>query len=127
MNIPKDLKYTSSHEWVEFLNQTTVRIGITDFAQAAMGDIVFITLPEVNDEAKADTVLTDVESVKAVEDIYSPATGKISAVNETLTDSPEKLNEAPYEAWIAEISDVSETAELLSPEEYAELCAKEEE
>lgn len=127
MNCPQKYKYTKSHEWVSFYAAgTKARVGITDYAQQQMGDIVFITLPDVGESVIAEDVLTDFESVKAVSDIYSPVSGDISAVNEELNDAPELLNSDPYTAWIAEIDNITETSELLDAEEYEAFCNEQE-
>lgn len=125
MKIPNDLKFAKSHEWVRFLDDDKVQVGISDFAQDALGDIVFINLPEEGGEAVAGDPLCDFESVKAVEDILSPVSGTICAVNEALADTPELINSDPYGSWIAEISDVSEYADLMDAEEYEEYCKNE--
>ena len=137
MNIPGELKYTRSHEWVRFLDGEKVQVGISDFAQDALGDIVFINLPEVGDEAVAGDPLCDFESVKAVEDILCPVSGKIVAVNEALADAqislqppvsadaPEQINSDPYGSWIAEVAEVSEYADLMDAAEYEEYCQNE--
>lgn len=125
MKIPSDLKYSKSHEWVEFLSETTVKIGLTDFAQNAMGNIVFVNLPAEGDEVTAGESLGDVESVKAVSDINAPVSGKVSVINEELLDSPEKINEGPYDAWLVEVSDISEPEELLDAAGYEAFCATE--
>ncbi len=125
MDTPSGLKYVASHEWLNYLETDKVQIGISDFAQQAMGDIVFINLPEVGDMVDAGDVLCDIESVKAVEDIYAPATGKITAVNEELLDHPEQINNHPYDAWIVEISDITDTEDLLDANQYAKLCEEE--
>ena len=125
MNIPSDLKYVKSHEWLNYLEDNKVQVGISDFAQAAMGEIVFINLPQVGDPVTKGEPLCDMESVKAVEDIYSPVTGEITAVNEELMDSPESINNNPYEAWIVEISNVTDTDDIISAEQYADYCEKE--
>ncbi len=120
MSILKDLKYTKEHEWVK-QEDGTVRIGITDFAQAELGDIVFVELPEVDDEIKKNEPFGSVESVKTVSELYAPISGKVVAINEDLSDSPEFVNESPYEkAWmiIVEPSDSSELDELLSADQY---------
>ncbi|MEG1538164.1 MAG: glycine cleavage system protein GcvH [Clostridiales bacterium] len=123
MNYPQELKYTKSHEWVSFFaNGVKARIGITDFAQQQMGDIVFITLPEVGDSVIAEDVLTDFESVKAVADIYSPVSGDISAINEELADAPELLNSDPFIAWIVEVDNITDKVEFLSASEYQAFC-----
>lgn len=126
MNIPKNLKYTKSHEWVEFLDDNTIRTGLTDFAQNAMGSLVFVNLPEVGDEVSAGESFADVESVKAVSDVNAPADGVVSAVNEDLLDSPELLNEDPYGTWMVEISEIGNTEELLDADGYEAFCREEE-
>lgn len=118
MNFPAELKYSKSHEWVKRLDDTTALIGITDFAQSEMGDLVFINLPQADDAVECGAVMCDIESVKAVSDVMSPVTGTVAEANEALLDAPELLNEAPYEAWIAKISDITAFEELLSAEEY---------
>jgi len=120
-----DLMYTSSHEWIRFIDKDTVEIGITDFAQHELGDIVFVNLPNVGDELIMGEVFSDVESVKAVSDIYSPITAEVLEVNEALLDNPELLNSLPYDAWLIRAGDVSEKEDLLNKEEYEELIAKE--
>lgn len=124
MNFPAELKYSKSHEWVKDEDGITV-IGISDFAQDALGDVVFINLPEEGDAAETDEPFGDVESVKAVSDLISPVTGTICAVNEELLDTPELLNSDPYGAWIIKVEHVESTGELLSAAEYEAFCAKE--
>ena len=126
MNTPEELLYAATHEWVRFKDETTALVGLTDFAQDKLGDLVFVNLPETGAEATCGETLCDVESVKAVSDVYSPVTGRITAVNEALADSPELINQDPYGAWIAEISDVASREGLLSAGEYETVCAKEE-
>lgn len=123
MSFPKDLKYTKSHEWVKE-DGDGVLIGLTDFAQKELGDIVFINVPFVGDVVSAGTSFADVESVKAVSEVISPVSGKVMEVNEALVDAPEAINEKPYEAWIIRVNEVSETEELLSAQEY-EVLVKE--
>ena len=125
MNFPKELKYTKDDEWIKMLDDTTALIGITDYAQDQLNDIVFVTLPAVGDEVTADTPFGDVESVKAVSDLVCPVTGVVAEVNEELDDSPELLNSDPYEAWIMKIEHITDFSELLSAEEY-EAFTKEE-
>jgi glycine cleavage system H protein len=123
MSLPNDLLYSKEHEWVK-KEGNTVRIGITDFAQDELGDIVFVELPEVGDEISVDEPFGSVESVKTVSELYAPVSGKIVEVNSELEDSPELVNESPYEnAWmiVVELSNDSELDELLSPEAYKEL------
>lgn len=126
MNIPKHLKYTKSHEWVEFLSENTIRIGITDFAQNALGSLVFVNLPEEGDEVTAGESVADVESVKAVSDVNAPATGVAAKVNEELLDAPELLNEDPYGSWMVEITDIGETEDLMDADAYEAFCREEE-
>lgn len=125
MVFPVELKYSKSHEWMKMEDDVAV-IGISDFAQDALGDVVFINLPEVGDEATAGEPFGDIESVKAVSDLISPVTGIVAEVNEELLDEPELVNSAPYDAWIIKVENVSDTEELLSADEYQALCAKEE-
>lgn len=124
-NIPAELKYSKSHEWVKEEGGVYV-IGLTDYAQSALGDIVFINLPEEGDEVTAGEAFSDVESVKAVSDVFSPVTGKVAEVNEDLLDNPALLNEAPYDAWLIKVEEVSGTEELLDAEAYAAVVAAEE-
>lgn len=125
MEIRSELKYSKSHEWVKE-EGGTVTIGLTDYAQSELGDLVFVNLPEEDDEVTAGETFADVESVKAVSDVYSPVTGAVSEVNEALMDSPESINESPYDAWFIKVSDVSETEELLSAEEYEKFVEEQE-
>ena len=126
MKTPDNLKYTKSHEWVAFLEADKIRVGITDFAQEALGNIVFVNLPEVEDEVAAGDSFADVESVKAVSDINAPAAGVISEINEEVMEAPELLNEEPYDAWLVEISGISEVEELLDAQAYEAYCREEE-
>ena len=125
MNTPQNLKYSKSHEWLEILPDGAARIGITDFAQSQLGDIVFVNLPSPGDEVSAGGRLADVESVKAVSDIFSPVSGRVREVNEALSDTPEAINQNPYDAWLAVIEDVGETEELLDAAAYAAFCEEE--
>ena len=124
MNYPKELSYAKTHEWVRKDGDTYI-IGITDYAQHALGDVVFVNLPQEGDEVTAAESFGDVESVKAVSDIMSPVTGTICAVNEELAYSPELLNSDPYGAWIIKVQDVSDTEELLDAASYEAFCAQE--
>lgn len=121
--ILKDLYYTNSHEWVKVENGFAY-IGITDYAQESLGEIVFIELPEEDDSVEAGIEFSVIESVKAASDITCPITGVIVLVNDELEDSPELINEDPYENWIIkiEMEDASELNKLLSAEEYEEIC-----
>ena len=124
MNIPAELKYSKSHEWVKMDGDTAV-IGITDFAQDALGDVVFINLPAEGDEVAAGEALGDVESVKAVSDVLCPVSGTVCAVNEALADAPETPNSDPYGAWIIKVSPVTGSEELLDAAAYEAHCAQE--
>ena len=117
MNFPAELKYTKDHEWMMMEGDIAV-IGISDFAQDALGDVVFINLPEVGDTVTAGESFGDVESVKAVSDVNSPVTGVIVAVNEDLADSPENLNSDPYGSWIIKVENITAFEELLDAEAY---------
>ena len=121
MNFPESLKYTKTHEWVEILDDGTVVIGLTDYAQKELGDIVFVNLPEVDDSVSANEAFADVESVKAVSDVLSPADGVVSEVNEALLDAPETINENPYEAWFVKITDAVIEEELMDADAYKAL------
>ena len=124
MNFPAELKYSKSHEWVRMDGEIAV-VGISDFAQDALGDVVFINLPTEGDAVTAGESFGDVESVKAVSDIISPVSGTICALNAALADAPEPLNSDPYGAWIMKIENITDFSELLSAEEY-EAFTKEE-
>ena len=124
MNYPIDLKYTKSHEWVKFEGDIAV-VGISDFAQDALGDVVFVNLPQVGDEVTAGETFGDVESVKAVSDLISPVSGVVLEVNEELDDSPENLNSDPYGAWIIKVGSVTDEEELLDSAAYEAFCAEE--
>ncbi|MBQ6401589.1 MAG: glycine cleavage system protein GcvH [Firmicutes bacterium] len=126
MEFRTDLSYTKSHEWVK-LEEDTATIGITDYAQDALGDLVFVNLPEEGDEVEAEAVFADVESVKAVSDIYSPVTGVVSEVNEELLDSPEMINESAYDAWFIRVDNVTDHTEFMTAEEYEAYVENEQE
>lgn len=122
MNIPSDLRYTKDHEWVR-VTGSMVRVGITDYAQDALGDVVFVQLPYVGSVFSAQQGLGEIESTKSVSDVYAPVAGKVVAVNDALVDHPELLNSDPYgEGWICEIeySQLDESL-LISAEEYSSL------
>ena len=123
MKVEKGLMYSKSHEWIKEEGDEFI-IGITDYAQSALGDLVFVNLPEEDDEVTLGESFGDVESVKAVSDVYSPVTGVVSAVNEDILDSPESINSNPYEAWFIKVRDVSEKEELLTAEEYEKFLAE---
>lgn len=126
MSIPKDLRYTQEHEWVK-VEGNKVRVGITDFAQHELGDIVFVELPEVGDTVTLNEPFGSVESVKTVSELYSPVSGTVVEINEALSDSPEFVNESPYEnAWmiVVELSDEAEVEALLTAEAYEALISE---
>ncbi len=125
MKYPEELFYSKSHEWVK-LEGDCAWIGITDFAQDALGDLVYVNLPEVGDEVMAGETFADVESVKAVSDIYSPVTGTVAEINEALLDAPETINQSPYEAWLIKVEGVTDKEELLSAAAYQEMVETEE-
>lgn len=124
MNCPENLKYSKSHEWVKMEGEEAV-IGLTDYAQSELGDLVFVNLPEPGDTVTAGEALGDVESVKAVSDVYSPVTGVVKEINEELLDHPELINEKPYEAWLIRVENVQEEEELLDAQAYAAHCEAE--
>jgi len=127
MKVLEGLKYSKDHEWVK-IEGNKAWIGITDYAQHSLGDIVFVEIPEIGAELKKGDVLGVVESVKAASDVYTPVSGKVTEVNEELGENPEKINEDPYGSWIAvlEISDMSEVEELMDKDEYERFCKEEE-
>lgn len=127
MNLPKELKYSEEHEWVR-VEGSKAYIGITDFAQSELGDIVFVELPEEGDEVEMDQPFGSVESVKTVSELYAPVSGKVLQINQTLEDEPELINNSPYgEAWmiVVEISDEAELDQLMSAEEYKQMVSEE--
>ena len=124
MNYPTELQYTKSHEWLRYEDGIAV-IGISDFAQDALGDVVFVNLPAVGDEVVAGESFGDVESVKAVSDLICPVSGTVCAINEELEDSPENLNEDPYGAWIIKVGQITGEEELLTADAYEAFCAEE--
>lgn len=124
MNFPSELKYTKDHEWLKMEGDVAV-VGITDFAQNALGDVVFINLPQEGDEVTAGESFGDVESVKAVSDVMSPVSGIISAVNSDLEDAPENLNSDPYGSWIIKIEGIRDTEDLMDAAAYEAFCAEE--
>ncbi|WP_338471903.1 glycine cleavage system protein GcvH [Niallia sp. XMNu-256] len=126
MNTPKELRYSKDHEWIK-VEGNKVRVGITDFAQSELGDIVFVELPEVDDEITADESFGSVESVKTVSELYAPISGKVVAVNENLDDDPQFVNESPYEnGWIieVEVTDTAQLEQLMTAEQYEEMVSK---
>ncbi|WP_456415797.1 glycine cleavage system protein GcvH [Thiolapillus sp.] len=127
-NIPENLKYAESHEWVHDEGDGTVTVGISDHAQELLGDLVFVELPETGAQLKAGDECAVVESVKAASDVYSPLDGEVIETNEALADSPEVINEAPYDNWIfkLKLSNPIQLDELLDAAAYANLVEAEE-
>jgi glycine cleavage system H protein len=127
MNFPEELKYTNQHEWVSVEKETAL-IGITDYAQQALGDVVYIEIPEIGTELVKGDTLSVVESVKAASDIYAPVSGEVIEVNETLEDHPEYVNRSPYDkGWIVKmkIKSVSELDDLMNSQAYREFSQSE--
>ena len=124
MNHPAELKYSKSHEWVKTEDGVVV-VGISDYAQDALGDLVFVNLPQVGDAVTAGEAFGDVESVKAVSDLICPVSGTVCAINEELVDSPELLNSDCYGAWIIKVENITDTEELLDNAAYEAFCAEE--
>jgi len=121
MNVPADLRYSSDHEWVRDAGGDTVRIGITDYAQDALGDVVFVEAPEVGSRMEAGSVFGEVESTKSVSELFAPVTGEVVAVNDELESAPEKVNEDPYgDGWICEVTLESE-GDLMDAAAYLAL------
>ncbi|MFA4639780.1 glycine cleavage system protein GcvH [Pyrococcus kukulkanii] len=121
--VKEGLYYTKDHEWAKVLEDGTVLVGITDYAQKELGDLAYVELPEIGKEVNKGDVLCEIESVKAVSEVYAPVSGEVIEVNEELSDSPEKINEDPYEAWIAKIKPKNleeELKELMDANAYAE-------
>jgi len=122
--IPDGLQYTKEHEWVSEISANVFRMGITDYAQGALGDIVYVQLPKVGESVIADKVCGEVESTKSVSEIFAPVSGKIVSINDSLGQSPETINSDPYgSGWLAEIQVESAPAGLLSPERYRQITA----
>ena len=124
MNYPTELLYSKTHEWV-LEEDGVATIGISDYAQDALGDLVFVNLPQEGDEVVAGEAFGDVESVKAVSDLICPVSGVVCAVNEELLDAPELLNNNPYGAWIIKVENITFREELLEAAEYEAFCATE--
>jgi len=122
METKTGLLYTKSHEWVKFLDDTTALVGISDHAQHELGDLVFVNLPEAGDTVTVGEMFADVESVKAVSDVYAPVTGTVAEVNEALLDEAETINKAPYDAWFVKVKDISSRAELMDEAAYIDYC-----
>jgi glycine cleavage system H protein len=122
MEIKQGLYYAKTHEWVEFIDDATAVIGLSDFAQHELGDLVFVNLPEAGDGITAGKIFADVESVKTVSDVYAPVTGTVREINEELLDAPEKINESAYDAWLAKVESITGRAELMDADAYAKYC-----
>ena len=122
MNFPAELQYSRSHEWIRMEDGVAV-IGISDFAQSELGDVVFVNLPEVGDEATAGEPFGDVESVKAVSDVLSPVSGDVEAINEVLADEPERMNQDPYGSWFIKVRDITGQVNLMDADAYQAFVA----
>ena len=122
-HLPSHLKYAASHEWISIEDDNIVRVGITDFAQEELGDLVYIELPELGRHVEAQEQCAVVESVKTASDLYSPISGEIVAINESLNDEPEQINDSPYESWIFSVKadNLSDLKLLLDAEAYQQL------
>ena len=125
MRDPEQLLYSRNHLWVEQDDENNVFIGLTDFAQERLGDILSFDLPEIGDELEVGEVFADIESVRTAEELLAPVSGTVEDVNERLHDVPEEINELPYESWLLQLSDVSGDDDLISPEEYEDLTEEE--
>lgn len=122
-NVPEDLKYTKTHEWVK-ANGSEVEIGVTDFAQKQLTDVVYVDLPQVGKDIKTGDTLLTVESVKSAEEVFSPVTGKITAVNRELEGKPELINQEPYNAWLVKVKLTDDVKGTLTAEEYRKLTGQ---
>jgi glycine cleavage system H protein len=124
MEFKTDRLYTESHEWVLFENDTTATVGISDFAQSELGDLVFVNLPQVGDTVTAGERFADVESVKAVSDIYSPVTGTVAAINEALLEAPDKINRDAFGAWLVKVENITARGKLMDADTYKAFAEK---
>jgi glycine cleavage system H protein len=123
-NIPADLKYTKEHEWVRDLPSGNISMGITDFAQGALGDIVYVQLPKIGEQITSGKVCGEVESTKSVSEIFAPVSGKVISINDSLSNSPELINSDPYNTgWLLEIELTEAATDLLTPAEYGQITA----
>jgi len=127
MITPNNLKYSRTHEWVEFTSETSAKVGLTDYAQQSLGGIVYVDLPNVGDAVTAGKSFSDLESVKMVVEIYSPVSGTIAEINEAVLDQPELINEAPYDTWLIHVTDITSRGDLLDDAAYEVVCKEEEE
>ena len=123
MTFPKNLMYTKTHEWVLLSDDGTALVGITDYAQDQLGDLVFVNLPEPGDTVTAGESFADVESVKAVSDVLSPVTGEVAEINEILADEPQRMNQEPYESWFIKVREITDRAELMDADAYQAFVA----
>ncbi len=123
MTFPKNLMYTKTHEWVLLNEDGTALVGITDYAQDQLGDLVFVNLPEPGDTVTAGESFADVESVKAVSDVLSPVTGEVEEINEVLADEPQRMNQEPYESWFIKVREITDRAELMDADAYQVFVA----
>ena len=121
MRDPKELLYTETHEWVELLDDGTAYVGLDEYAQSELGELVFVNLPEPGDEVTAGEAFGDVESVKAVSDVFSPVTGTVAEINEDVLDNPGLINEDAFDAWLIKVEEVSDKGELLDADAIANL------
>lgn len=124
MNIPNDVCYTKSHEWVKFAEDGSATVGLTDYAQSELGDLVFVNLPMPGDTFAAGDTFADVESVKAVSDVYSPVTGTVAEVNEELADAPQTINEAPYDAWLVRFDEITDPRRFADCRRIRSICKR---
>ena len=124
MDIRIDRQYAESHEWVFFEDDTEAVIGLTDYAQHELGDLVFVNLPQVGDAVTAGKVFADVESVKAVSDVFCPVTGTVAAINEALLDAPESINSDPYGAWMIRVTGITGKSPLMDADAYRAFTEK---
>ncbi|GHU68429.1 glycine cleavage system H protein [Clostridia bacterium] len=125
MTFPKTLRYTKSHEWINDFGDGMYQVGLTDYAQHALGDVVFVNLPDAGDMLTEGEPFCDVESVKAVSDVYSPITGTVAEINEELLDSPEKINQDCYAAWLIKVNADAPGSDWLDADEYAAIAESE--
>lgn len=124
MEIKTDRVYSASHEWVLFETETTATIGVTDFAQSELGDLVFVNLPQVGDAVTVGQPFADVESVKAVSDVYCPVSGTVSAINEALLSTPQMINENAYDAWFIKVENITDKSPLMDADAYCTLTGE---
>lgn len=124
MKVIENYFYTKSHEWIQMLDDGTALIGLSDYAQSELGDLVFVNLPEIGDDLISGEMFADVESVKAVSDVFAPMNGKVVEINEELLDAPQKINEDPYGAWFVKIEGAVKPDNLLDASAYQEYLSE---